>query len=865
MRRILTLLIVVTSFYSIALGKQVDFKTAEIVGLNFLTKQTRSPELHQTKHLQLVYTSYSSGAISDLVSGTVNYFYVFNTEGNGFVIVSADDIVIPILGYSDEDSFNSGKMHISINKWLEGYKDQIRYAISNDLSATNEIKRSWEKLINGTNDKSPQEILLGVEPLVQTKWDQSPYYNDLCPYDAKEGEKAVTGCVATAMAQLMKYWEYPETGAGFHSYNHSKYGTLSANFGNVTYEWSSMPLKISGPNDAIATLMYHCGISVDMDYNVGSEGGSSAQTLDVVDALKTYFGYPATIEGLYRTSYTDAQWLSLLKTELNASRPIQYAGTGSGGGHSFICDGYDNYDYFHFNWGWGGSEDGYFLVDALNPGSLGTGGGTGGFNTNQRAIIGVKSPTGVTTYNLEITEDVSPSANDIGYGNAFSITTNITNYGSNKFQGDYCAAAFDEYGNFIDYIATLSNYSLSGGNTYSNSLVFNSPGNFSMLPGTYDVYIFYRPTGGNWKIISNSDGSYYYTTAINIVNYNDIEMNSAIEISPATLTQGSPATVNLNILNDGFDSFSGEYDVSLYTLEGDFVESIGSFSETDLPGGYTYTSPFLDFYSPKINAEPGSYLLAVEHKWSNGNWELTGSSYYQNPVIVTVQAAPLNPDQYEVNNTAAKAYNLPVNFTNSLAKLHTTGSNCHTGNDYDYYKVVLPSGFKYTIGAKVQDSYSATNGNTYTLDALFSYSTNGGNSWSDAFDEETSSNIILENGGTVYFFVSPYYTGETGTYLLDIDILKSAKTAVDNILPEGLISVYPNPVTERITIDLGNLEINPNQLSLIDMQGKLMLSSTLQKNDHEISLELSEIPNGLYLLKINTREGIITKKILVAR
>ena len=154
------------------------------------------------------------------------------------------------------------------------------------------------------------------------------------------------------MAQIMKFWNYPETGSGFHSYNHPAYGTLSANFGSTTYQWSLMPNVVSSSNSAVATLMYHCGVSVNMVYDIAAKGGSSAQTLDVAAALKTYFGYSSTVEGKYRKDYTDAQWIDLLKTELNAGRPVQYAGTGSSGGHSFVCDGYNSNDFFHMNWGW---------------------------------------------------------------------------------------------------------------------------------------------------------------------------------------------------------------------------------------------------------------------------------------------------------------------------------------------------------------------------------------------------------------------------------------------------------------------------------------------------------------------------------
>ena len=197
----------------------------------------------------------------------------------------------------------------------------------------------------------------------------------------------------------MKYWEYPSQGIGFHSYNEDDYGTLSANFASTTYNWAAMPNNVTSSNNAVATLMYHCGVSVDMNYGVG---GSSAQTLDVANALINYFGYSPQIEGLYKTNYSNVQWINLLKTDLDNNRPIQYAGSGNGGGHSFVCDGYDNNDWFHFNWGWGGSSDGYFDLDYLNPGSLGTGGGTGGFNTNQRAIIGIQPPSGGSTVDVDI-------------------------------------------------------------------------------------------------------------------------------------------------------------------------------------------------------------------------------------------------------------------------------------------------------------------------------------------------------------------------------------------------------------------------------------------------------------------------------
>jgi Peptidase C10 family len=210
-------------------------------------------------------------------------------------------------------------------------------------------------------------------------------------------------------------------------------------------------------------------VSVDMNYNVSSAGGSGAQTLDVATALKTYFDYASSVQGVYRTSYTSTAWTNLLKAELDAGRPMQYAGTGSGGGHSFVCDGYDNQNYFHFNWGWGGSSDGYFITSALNPGSLGTGGGSGGFNTNQRAIIGIRPNQAVATApSLRLNSAITISPNPIQYQQAFTVNAGILNTGNGAFVGDLGAALFDASGNFVSWVQTRAETSgLQPNGTYS--------------------------------------------------------------------------------------------------------------------------------------------------------------------------------------------------------------------------------------------------------------------------------------------------------------------------------------------------------------------------------------------------------------
>ena len=312
--------------------------------------------------------------------------YIFTAE-KGFVVMAADDCVQPVLGYSLTGTFVTENMPDNVKGWLQGYSDEIQYSIDNQLKASSETAQQWKDLCSG-NPNMPKATTV-VTPLLQTQWNQGNPYNLLCP------SNSVTGCVATAMAQVMKYWNYPAHGIGWHSYipgTHPEYGELYAEYNSTNYDWNNMTntygsSSTDAQKQAVATLMYHCGVSVDMDYSPSSSG---AVTSYVADALKLYFNYSSEAQHLSRSAYSESDWINMLKADLNQNRPIQYHGNGSGGGHSFVCDGYDSDNYFHFNWGWGGYCDAYYSINNLNPGPGGIGSGSNGiYNNNQGAIFGV--------------------------------------------------------------------------------------------------------------------------------------------------------------------------------------------------------------------------------------------------------------------------------------------------------------------------------------------------------------------------------------------------------------------------------------------------------------------------------------------
>lgn len=845
----------------------ITTEQATTVGLAFLANKSMSHTLRSTNQLDLVYSVQTTRMDAGKQAQQSALIYVFNTDTDGYIIVSGDTRANPILGYSDASIFDPENIPKNLRKWIEGYVGEIRHAIEHDVEAPDEVQRLWSTYLGGNVAASDKQTST-VTPLVQAKWNQSPHYNALCP------DQSVAGCVAIAMAMVMKYWNHPAQGEGFHSYDHQTYGTLSANFGATTYQWSSMPNRVTSPNTAVATLIYHLGVSVEMNYSRNSSGAYVISSRSPIEhcaefALKTYFGYKNSLEGIRKFDYTHAAWVNLLKNELNAARPIIYAGFGSGGGsgHAFVCDGYDSNDFFHFNWGWGGAYDGYFALNALTPTGTGIGGGEGGYSSGQQAIIGIEPVVQTAqSANIIMYDHIKPSVNEITYRRPFEIKTNVANSGNGDFHGDFCAAVFDDEFIFIDFVEILYDYSLRAGYTYTNGLTFKNEALFTMLPGEYYMAVFHRPTDGNWTIVSDHD-DFSNMISIKVVNPSDIELHTPISVSPGNVvTQGEPMSVNFNLKNDGSGTFTGRYAVALYDLDGKHAQSIGgNIRETNgLPPNYVYASPYLTFSTESVDVAPGTYLLAVMHYPDNVGWYLTGSTYHQNPVKVIAQASALQADMYEPNDDFDEAYLLPVTFTNNTAKVKTTGSNLHSVDDIDVYKINLPTGYNYTINARAHDSYNSGDGNTYTADVLFFY-TKDMYTWSDVYDDIMANDIVMDNGGSLYFIVASYFDGETGTYLLEINIQRNQATDVTWVEQEEGLAIYPNPAKNHLTIEIDRPSNMLKHIHLINMSGQIL--DTWVINDHVVKLqkELNQYTKGMYFLQLQFSGGIITRKIMIEK
>ena len=555
MRRSL-LLAALVAFSFGADAKPVDVATAKKVGFNFLGRQLVESDMRSANELELVYTSQSA-------DGAVKYFYVFNRQSS-FVMVSADDQVIPVFGYSGESAFDMNNIPSNMQPWLDAYAGEIKYVIENNVPATNEIREKWHGLSDNSEGSGNKTTATG-NFLMTTTWDQAPYVNEQCPFDVSENEHAVTGCVATAMAQIMKYWNWPVKGTGSHTYYHNNFGNLTADFGNTTYDWNNMPdgVNSSATAGAVAKLMYHCGVSVNMNYRTGSQGGSGAYVIDAMSphpysaesALRDFFGYSQSLHSVVRASMSTANWINTLKSEIDNSRPVLYAGFGSGG-HAWVADGYDNNDFFHINWGWGQKSNGNFSVDAMNPSALGAGGGTGGFNYNQHAIVGIQPPAGAMSApdayesnNLETKKFALPVKFN---GNTAQIATTGSNFHSTN-EIDFYEIFLPIGDNYTVNVRLHDSKNSGNGQTYSldGRLNVKIPGAVSIWAGPYEDVVpnAFNVKGGGvmgFKISNTSAGAMGdYLLEVNVTRIptgiTDVNSTNNVVVYP------NPATDNINI------------------------------------------------------------------------------------------------------------------------------------------------------------------------------------------------------------------------------------------------------------------------------------------------------------------------------
>lgn len=576
MKRITSLFLLSVAMGGTLFAKQVDQQTAVTVANKFIASKMNGARIDNIKLLTKQSVQSSTGV-------ALNTYYVFDVNNkNGFVVVAGDDIVKPILAYSTTQEFQAnGDLSPETQYWMGLYEKQISFAIAHNIEATNEAKADWA-FYTSTTDGAANKPTNAVSPLLTTTWNQGTYYDIYTP--GTGSTKTPVGCVATAMAQIMKYWDAPTTGTGSYSYTHSTYGALSADFGTTTYQWGLMPNSLSSASsqaakNAVSLLGYHCAVAVRMDFAPNGSGSQvlawSSNSRCAENAFKNNFGYKTTIDGVYRDDYNDAQWDALLKTELDNARPILYAGFGQVGGHAFVFDGYDENDMFHINWGWGGMSNGYFTVDNLAPSALGIGGGGGNFNDGQQALIKIEpSQPGGYTMNVVLNTSVDVSAPSIQKGTPFTVTSGVANLGIFDFGGHITAGVYKEDSTFVGYVQYITNQVLLG--STDTTYTFSSNGINAMVAGEYFIKVLYRPEGATGWLVLPNDGTHinkaYLTVTDTTVppptSINNIELEKSFAIYP------NPAHDKVSV---SLKNFTGKVNaLELFNLQGQKVSTTES-------------------------------------------------------------------------------------------------------------------------------------------------------------------------------------------------------------------------------------------------------------------------------------------------
>lgn len=825
----------------------VGVKTAKSLGQKFVQSnfdQTRSDDLN------LYYT-----VTSDRGEACV---YVFNVGTTGFVLVAASDNVRPILGYSQNGNFDATNPYNGAMFMLETYKNSISYAIEENIAATPEIAAEWESL--RTYGRLPQKNRGKVGPLVWTKWNQDSPYNLYAPAASSgPGGRCYAGCVATAMSQLMKYWDHPAQGVGSHSYYCPGYGQQSANFGATTYDWENMPrsIKATGTTqeqiEAVATLMYHCGVAVNMGF---APDGSGAMSQDVPPAMAQYFDYGNCVQKL-RNSYSLDNWISMLKAEFDLGRPVYYSGHSSEGGHAFVADGYDENDLISFNFGWSGSDDDYYAVDAID------------YNSSATAIFNYV-PTAVYNNTAQAPANFAVvKTNDV----AQEATLTWTN--PTKTAGNQNITAIDQV------VVTRNGWVVytSDNATPGASMSFVDENVPCYSTFEYKVYAVIGGVNGiasvasetfgptcQWKVIGTTTNMTGWKSGY-LVAYDA----AGREVDAFTMTSSNPTTYNMGVpigkvsfkWKQGSDNV--QLTIKIKDFNGDVVYQYEGTSN-DIPTGVLY-----ECNNGCGNAAPtdvpgelfASYVDGnVVLNWSGDRTDYGYNLYRDGYLFALVQGNEYVDQTASIGGHCYQVCYLTDGgespFSNEVCA--TMGEGCDEGSNLWYslqanYKPLLTwDAPENTEGLSRYEVYRKVDDGEYSRIKLVAAN--------QTQYKETKS---LEHGKWYYYRVlavfdecssAPFKAKYGNEYFVKYYFDTAHLVVNENLLN---VSLYPNPTKGSFTVEGENLQ----NVMVYNALGQMVFSQVCQGN--KAVIDLGSVETGIYMVRIVSSEGDRIKKISVIR
>ncbi len=793
----------------------VSEKSARTVAENFIRTQEKG-------NSTLTLIDVLTGPATKTTVEALPAIYVYNIGSEGFIIVSGDDEVTPVLGYSFNGVYNPSQLSPNFAGWLDAYRCDIAAIIETHIAGqkgyhSEKAAREWNALMTGDASIYPKSGRKSVSALLSSEWDQGAGYNNYCPaYSSGSGGHSYTGCVATAMAQIIRYWGYPTTGFGYSAYSHSVYGRLKVHHDSVVYDFNNMPDRVypSSPQvqqDAVSLLCYHCGVSVSMNYqHAGNNDGSGAHTEDVPDALR-HFGYMHA-QMIYMTTVGESTWMQMLRDELDNGRPVLYRGISTGGGHAFVCDGYrDSQNKFHINWGWSGYQDGYFTLDNLN-----------GYSTGQGGVINIY-PSGLapsqSTYYV--------STDGTGDGSSWEMASSNLNdaIGLMKFrnEGSVWVKEGVYYGDTTGSVAfpLYSGVALYGGFVGNESFISDrTAGHPSILDGG-NARVFFSTQGGGNKLI-NIDGF--------------------------TLRHGRSDKVAIGRVSDNVKLFNCEITENVADDDGVILFISGHNIEyCRIHHNEAPSSQIIQMESGNMNCcrvenntalaaiwssggSAGSCLIA--HNSGDGADATLGGSFVNCDIVSNQGCGLLVSNKTKIrncvvwnNDTAISGLDTNIYFSaiddeGALVEGHSNmllSSSC-SGADAPRFTLC-----------------SASRGLT---DEDYSYRLMDDSPLRDAAD--------TNRGGVPRYDLDGMQRSRNGR--VDIGCYEYMNVGIDNVPTLQTLSVYPNPATSWVRIEGAE-----GAVDVIDNRGRTV--ATLPEG--ATTLDVSHLPRGLYYLRYLNGKGIL--------
>lgn len=659
----------------ISIANPVTVKQAMSVGKNFYFERSSSQKIIDYNELNLVYV------MSD--KNEDPSYYIFNINNDGYIIVSADDAVIPILGYGIEGNFATSNISPELTYVLNNYSKQIIYTKKNKIAASEKIKKQWTDYTEKPSLEKAKSIQT-VGPLLLSLWDQSFPFNSQCPVDAAgSGGHAIVGCVAISLSQVMKYYNYPLHGTGTKTH-YSNYGTHTVNFANQTYNWNAMQHTLLPSSDysEMSKLLYHAGVAVEMDWGPDASG---AMQYNMVTAYVDYFKYDPSCEIITRDQgFTDETWKSALMQQIDMNRPMCYVGYGDAGGHAWNCDGYQGEpgnELFHMNWGWGGSSNGYFsLSDVSASPSM-------SFNDWQQVIINIFPAANYPEQCSTLKTFTTNEANfDDGSGNQDYLNNSNCQYLIQLACGNNIHLKFDRF----DIAADDAVYIFDGTSTSDNLIAVIYGGNIPTeyySAGTNMLIRFETNNTGTkpgWEVSYN----------IEYCKYNGTIFSQAT----GTFDDGSGSCNYRNLSNckwvidiPNASSISLNFNSFDLAADGDFLSVYkNDISTSNLVQKYTY-----------LNVPTGSLLVnaskLIFRFFANNSSNAPGWSLTYNAFLTDIQTQEISvTDVYIYPNPTAQDANIEFDLTqNSFINFSIT--NILGQVLYSYNKNEIAGHFQFNL------------------------------------------------------------------------------------------------------------------------------------------------------------------------